>query len=73
MLRYLYAVSLVLTAPWAISNVHAQPTVECHSRHYQYDECWAGPLKKPQLIHQISSSSCILNRTWGYNPRSKYI
>ena len=20
----------------------AQSTVECHSRHYQYGECWAG-------------------------------
>jgi len=45
----------------------------CHSRNYQYDECWAGVLKQPQLIHQISSSACILNRTWGYNPKSKYI
>jgi len=51
----------------------AQSTVECQSRHYQYGECWAGPLTKPQLIHQISSSPCILNRTWGYNPKSKYI
>jgi len=51
----------------------AQSTVECQSRHYQYGECWAGPLSKPQLIHQISSSPCILNRTWGYNPKSKYI
>src|SRR5690606_3030465 len=43
------------------------------SRKYKYDECWAGPLTRPQLIHQISSSPCILNRTWGFNPRSRYI
>jgi len=55
------------------SAAQAQSTVECQSRHYQYGECWAGPLSKPQLIHQISSSPCILNRTWGYNPKSKYI
>jgi len=48
-------------------------TVECHSHHYKYDECWAGPLRKPQLIHQISGAPCILNRTWGYNPNSNYI
>lgn len=58
---------------WTAPGVHAQHTVECHSRHYQYDECWAGPLSRPQLIHQMSSSPCILNRTWGYNPRSKYV
>ena len=56
-----------------VPAAQAQPTVECQSRHYQYGECWAGPLSKPQLIHQISSSPCILNRTWGYNPKRKYI
>lgn len=51
----------------------AEATVHCKSRHYQYDECWAGPVKRPQLIHQISNSACILNKTWGYNPQSNYI
>lgn len=51
----------------------AQETVECQSRNYQYDECYAGPLARPQLIHQISTAPCILNRTWGYNPKSKYV
>lgn len=51
----------------------AQDTVECRSRHHQYGECWAGPLRQPQLIHQISSAACILNNTWGYNPASQYI
>lgn len=60
--------SLSISAP-----ARAQATVECHSRNYQYDECWAGPLKQPQLVHQISSNPCIINRTWGYNPRSGYI
>lgn len=45
-------------------------TVECHSVSYQYSECRA-PLRAPQLIHQISSSSCILNRTWGFDRRSQ--
>lgn len=73
MLR-IYALALVmLGAMWTIPQAAAQSTVECHSHQYQYDECFAGPLSKPQLIHQMSSSSCILNRTWGYNPRSKYI
>lgn len=63
------ATSVYVTAMPAM----AEATVECHSKHHQYDECWAGPLSKPQLIHQISSSSCILNKTWGYNPKSQYI
>ncbi len=45
-------------------------TVECHSVSYQYSECRA-PLRAPQLIHQISSSSCILNRTWGFDRRNQ--
>jgi len=43
-------------------------TVECHSVGYHYSECRA-PLRAPQLIHQISGSSCILNRTWGFDRR----
>ena len=30
-------------------------------------------MSRPQLIHQISSSACILNRSWGYNPGSGYV
>ncbi|WP_205690306.1 DUF3011 domain-containing protein [Comamonas serinivorans] len=55
------------------TQVMAQTTVECRSRDYQYTECSARDLSRPQLIHQISSSACILNRTWGYNPRTGYI
>ena len=51
----------------------AETTIECQSIDYQYSECWAGQLSKPQLIHQTSSSACILNRTWGYNPASRYL
>ncbi|MCG2839703.1 DUF3011 domain-containing protein [Sandaracinobacter sp. RS1-74] len=58
---------------WATSPATAATTVECHSVNYQYTECSAGSLSKPQLVHQISSSSCVLNRTWGYNPRSGYL
>ena len=50
----------------------AQSTVECHSVNYRYTECQA-PLRSPQLIHQISSSSCILNNSWGFNPRTRRI
>lgn len=51
----------------------AQSTIECRSRDYRYNECYAGGLSNPQLIHQISSSACIVNRTWGYNRRTGYL
>lgn len=62
------AAFLGLTAP-----AKAETTVECQSIDYQYTECWAAKLSQPQLIHQTSSSACILNRTWGYNPGSGYL
>lgn len=64
-----WIIGLAGIAPAAL----AQEVVECRSTNYQYNECYARGLSRPQLIHQISSSSCILNRTWGYNPRSGYI
>jgi hypothetical protein len=67
-----FVLLLACSLGWGVA-AHAQDTVECHSRDYQYDECWAGPLREPQLVHQISGSSCIVNRTWGYNRRSGYI
>ncbi len=51
----------------------AQSVIECRSTNYQYNECYAGSLSRPQLIHQISSSACILNRSWGFNSRTGYI
>ncbi len=61
------------TAIGWIAAPAAAATVECHSVNYNYTECSAGSLSQPQLIHQISSKPCILNRTWGYNRNSRYI
>jgi hypothetical protein len=72
-IKHHLAAACVLILSWMAPEAQAEATVECHSRHYQYGECWAGPLKQPQLIHQISSNPCTLNRTWGYNPQSGYI
>ena len=65
--------ALAFAALFLAVPAQAETTVECHSIDYQYTECWAGNLSKPQLINQTSSSSCILNRTWGYNPASRYL
>lgn len=53
-------------------EAYAQETVECRSHDYQYTECQA-PLDEPQLVHQISGASCIVNRTWGFNPKTRRI
>jgi len=52
--------------------VHAQETAACHSVNYEYSECRA-PFRAPQLVHQISSSPCIINRTWGFNRDTGYL
>ncbi len=64
--------ALAATALFA-TGAKAETTVECQSINFQYDECHAAKLKNPQLIHQISSSACILNNTWGFNPKTRYI
>ncbi|MCG7509062.1 DUF3011 domain-containing protein [Mesorhizobium retamae] len=75
MIRSFAAAVLLLAAPSALSSAHAQqgPTVQCMSRDNHYDECFAGPLRQPHLVFQESSSPCIVNKTWGYNPKSRYI
>ncbi|OJU90830.1 MAG: hypothetical protein BGO13_15455 [Burkholderiales bacterium 66-5] len=55
------------------ASVLADTTVECRSVDYRYNECSARGMSSPQLIYQISSSSCILNRTWGFNPNRGYL
>lgn len=51
----------------------AESVVECRSVNYEYHECRADSLSRPQLIHQISRNSCILNRSWGFNPKKRYL
>lgn len=64
---------MVAASLGAVTEAAAQATIECRSRNYQYTECYAGDVTRPQLIRQISNSACILNRSWGYNPRSGYL
>lgn len=64
-------VALVATLFFA-TPASAQTTVECVSHNRQYAECRA-PLDAPQLVYQISSAPCIVNRTWGFNRRTGYV
>lgn len=68
--RSFVAAGLALTclAPSTASARGSTVSVECHSVGYEYSECRA-PLQNPQLIHQISGSSCIVNRSWGFDRR----
>lgn len=66
----LLAAPLFLAVP---AEAKAEETVECVSQGSGYTECYAGMLSQPQLVYQISSSGCIINRSWGFNPRTGYI
>lgn len=57
----------------AANPAQAADTVECHSINYQYTECRAAGLTRPQLVNQTSSRPCIVNRSWGFNPESGYL
>lgn len=70
-----YATALLVALLGAIffaTPASAQTTVECVSHDGNYAECRA-PLDAPQLVYQISSAPCIVNRTWGFNRRTGYI
>lgn len=71
--RLITTTLLVAASLGTMTEASAQTTVECWSRDYRYNECYAGELSRPQLINQISRSACILNRTWGFNPGTGYI
>ena len=51
---------VVLIGLVPMGQAAAGETVECASRHFEYNECGAGPLRSPQLIRQSSSSACIV-------------
>ena len=72
LLKTMVALGIGLAACSHVSSASAQATVECHSINYKYTECQA-PLRAPQLIHQISNSSCIVNYSWGFNPATRRI
>lgn len=55
MLRY-----LTLTVACACIGVPihacAQQAVRCHSVNRQYNECWAGPMRRPVVVQQTSGA-----------------
>lgn len=58
MFRYIDGSSIIVAglqfSPNFIQQAHAQTTVECRSRNYQFDEYYTGGLSKSQLNHQTS-------------------
>jgi len=59
--------TLLAFAPQA----HAKDIVTCFDVN-GYNEC-RSPFPTPQLILQVSKHPCIVNNTWGYNPKTGYI
>ncbi|MEL1265888.1 DUF3011 domain-containing protein [Pseudoxanthomonas putridarboris] len=70
MYRHIATLSVLLGAVWLPGAASAQETVECISHDYQYNECYA-PLDAPTLVYQSSHSACIINRTWGFNAKTR--
>ena len=66
----MFAVALSATVAVAPTQAKAEETVECVSQGSGYTECYAGMLNSPQLVYQISSAACIINRTWGFNKQT---
>ncbi|HEX7804058.1 MAG TPA: DUF3011 domain-containing protein [Pseudoxanthomonas sp.] len=69
MYRHIVTLSVFLAAFWLPGTALAQATVECISHNYQYNECYA-PLDAPTLVYQSSHAACIINKTWGFNPKT---
>ncbi len=72
MFKFLAACA-VATLYAGAAQAQEDTTVQCVSRDFKYEECWAANLNAPQLVYQTSSSACIVNRSWGYNRRSGYL
>lgn len=72
-MRILIPVLAAVGALLWVAPASAKDTVECLSKKYKYNECNSGPLTKPVLILQSSDADCIMNRTWGFSPRDRYI
>ncbi len=72
-MRILLPILAAVGALLVVAPASAKDTVECISKSYKYVECNSGPLDKPVLIYQSSDADCVMNRTWGFSPRDKYI
>lgn len=68
----LFPLVLLAAAVPVGETVAGDATVECISHNYQYNECYA-PLRAPQLVYQSSHSACIINKTWGFNPKTSRV
>ncbi len=48
--------------------------IECESRRERYTSCdWPREWRRPRLEQQLSNSSCIEGRSWGYSRRDRKI
>jgi hypothetical protein len=69
-LSVLVACTAAIAACAGGPGVQAKPAavtaVQCSSKQYKYAEC-AAPFRQPHLVRQISSSPCVVNRSWGFN------
>jgi hypothetical protein len=66
------AIIALAALPPILSPTAARPnpqTITCASFQHRYTECQT-PFHAPILVMQTSNSACIVNNTWGFNPRT---
>lgn len=69
-----FALGALLAGLWSASaQAAAEDGVPCRSHDFGYTECAAPGLTQPQLVYQMSSSACIVNRTWGFDRGRKML
>lgn len=48
-------------------------SVVCKSVNNSYKECFAGSMRDPQLVRQLSRTQCVQEQNWGFNQQTNYI
>jgi hypothetical protein len=56
-----------------IDDGYRGQTVLCESRDNRYRHCPAGIRRGAELVRQLSDSSCIFNRSWGYDRNGVWV
>lgn len=71
MRRHLWWTLLALL--WAAPAFSYSGSVTCESREGGYRECYSGFRGRPELVRQLSDSSCVEGRSWGHRPGSIWV
>jgi hypothetical protein len=70
----LVTLTILILAMTMASPLAAQSgSVTCESRDGGYRECYTGYRGPPQLVRQLSDSSCVAGQSWGHRPGAVWV